>query len=82
MTFLVRDAGPGIPPEVQARMGTPFFTTKPGGVGVGLSISQKIARDHGGTLGFTSEPGRGTVFNLRLPRSPEVFSTPTPVTGP
>lgn len=65
----VRDDGPGIPPEVQARMFTPFFTTKKDGVGVGLSISQKIVKEHQGSLGFVSAAGEGTLFTLRLSRA-------------
>ncbi|HEV8360889.1 MAG TPA: ATP-binding protein [Candidatus Thermoplasmatota archaeon] len=67
----VRDDGPGIPAEVQAKLFTPFFTTKKEGVGLGLSISRRIAEDHGGTLTFTSAPGRGTEFALRLPAAPD-----------
>lgn len=63
----VRDNGPGIPPEVQGKLFTPFFTTKTDGVGMGLSISQKIVREHHGRLGFVSAPGAGTLFTMRLP---------------
>jgi two-component system sensor histidine kinase HydH len=69
VVFQVSDSGPGIPPEVRAKLFTPFFTTKVDGVGLGLSISQKIAREHGGSLTFTTAPGEGTVFTLRLPRT-------------
>jgi len=67
----VEDSGPGIPPEVQARLFEPFFTTKsPGeGTGLGLEICRKNAELHGGRIRFESEPGR-TVFTVRLPRRP------------
>jgi len=65
----IADTGPGIPPHVQARMFTPFFTTKPIGVGtgLGLAISHRIITQLGGTLTFTSEPGKGTEFRVTLP---------------
>jgi len=65
----VADDGKGMPPEVQARVFEPFFSTKEGGrgVGLGLSIVQGIVARHGGTIDVTSEPGRGTTFAVRLP---------------
>lgn len=63
----VVDNGPGIPPEAQRRMFTPFFTTKKQGTGLGLSISHQIVARHGGELAFTSEVGTGTTFRVRLP---------------
>ena len=64
----VEDDGPGIPPEIQPKVFTLFFTTKPmgQGSGQGLSTAYGIVRRHGGTLDFRSEPGR-TVFTVRLP---------------
>jgi signal transduction histidine kinase len=66
----VEDDGPGIPPEIQPKVFTLFFTTKPmgQGSGQGLSTAYGIVRRHGGTLDFRSEPGR-TVFTARLPLS-------------
>jgi len=63
----VADNGPGISPEVHAKLFTPFFSRKPGGTGLGLSIARNIARRHGGDLTFDSEEGRGSVFHLTLP---------------
>ena len=65
----VRDEGVGIPAENISQIMDPLFTTKreKGGTGLGLSVSQRIAREHGGDLLFTSEPGRGTVAYLHLP---------------
>jgi signal transduction histidine kinase len=63
------DNGPGIPPEVQARMFEPFFTTKGVGTGTGLGlvISNRIVGDrHGGEIEFESKPGE-TRFKVRLP---------------
>jgi signal transduction histidine kinase len=67
MTMIaVADDGPGIPPEVAGRLGEPFFTTKPRGTGLGLSIVREVAREHGGDLTWTSKPGSGTEFVLRI----------------
>jgi PAS domain S-box-containing protein len=67
----VRDTGPGMTPEVQARAFDPFFTTKPVGVGtgLGLSICHGIIAALGGTITVESEPGRGTVLRVVLPAS-------------
>jgi len=65
----VRDTGTGLSPEAQQRIFTPFFTTKPAGkgTGLGLSVSQRIVKQHGGDVRAESEPGRGTVFLVRIP---------------
>jgi signal transduction histidine kinase len=65
----VRDEGCGKSIEERRRIMEPFFTTKldSGGTGLGLSICQSIVREHQGTLEFTSEPGRGSTFLVRLP---------------
>jgi signal transduction histidine kinase len=67
----VRDEGVGIPPETLPRIFDPFFTTKePGkGTGLGLSVSLGIVRKFGGDIQVTSEPGRGTVVHVCLPRA-------------
>ena len=66
----VSDTGPGIPPDVRERLFLPFFTTKPGGTGLGLPISYRIVRDHGGLLEVTTEPGAGATFSVLLPAAP------------
>lgn len=63
----VEDDGPGIPPDVAARLFTPFYTTKRNGTGLGLNVSRRIAQEHGGTLAFSSQLGKGATFVLRLP---------------
>ena len=68
------DDGPGIPPEVQARMFEPFFTTKSVGVGTGLGLvisSRIIGNRHGGEIEFESRPGE-TRFKVRLPFNREL----------
>lgn len=65
----VRDTGRGLTPEAQARIFTPFFTTKPSGqgTGLGLSVSQRIVKQHAGEIYVETEPGIGTVFVVRIP---------------
>jgi signal transduction histidine kinase/HAMP domain-containing protein len=68
----VRDNGIGMPPEIRAKLFTPFFTTKPTGegTGLGLSISYDIVvQEHGGTITVDSQPREFTEFTLRLPRA-------------
>jgi two-component system, NtrC family, sensor kinase len=62
----------GIDPAIQGKVFDPFFTTKPVGQGTGLGISMSygIIKDHGGSIDFESEPGRGTRFTLVVPFSP------------
>ena len=62
----VRDTGPGIAPEIAAKLFQPFMTTKRQGMGVGLSISRTIVEAHGGRLWAEPNPGGGTVFFLTL----------------
>lgn len=63
----VSDTGPGIPPESLERIFRPFFTTKRGGTGLGLSLCRRIISQHGGTLTAESEVGKGSRFLIRLP---------------
>ena len=63
----VADDGPGMPPEVLARAFEPFRTTKPGGTGLGLATSRRIAVAHGGSLVAENAPRGGAVFRLTLP---------------
>jgi PAS domain S-box-containing protein len=65
----VEDEGTGIPSEILSHITEPFYTTKAhsGGLGLGLSISLKIVKEHGGTLTFTSESGKGTKAEIVLP---------------
>ena len=63
----VSDTGAGIPPESLERIFRPFYTTKRGGTGLGLSLCRRIIRQHGGTLTVESKPGKGSRFIIRLP---------------
>ena len=78
-----RDNGVGISPEVQSKLFTPFFTTKPTGegTGLGLSISYDIVtQQHGGTITVDSRPGEFTEFTVRLPRKLQA-AEPAAATG-
>jgi two-component system, LuxR family, sensor histidine kinase DctS len=57
--FSVIDAGPGIAPDVAQRLFTPFFTTKPEGMGLGLSLCRTVIEQHGGAMDFENRPPRG-----------------------
>jgi signal transduction histidine kinase len=63
----VRDNGCGIPREHQERVFTPFFSTKSQGTGLGLSLVQRIVREHEGVLQLASEPSQGTTITIFLP---------------
>lgn len=69
VTLIVTDTGMGMPPEVQARIFDPFYTTKGHGTGLGLATVQNVVMHAGGSIAVESEPGRGTAFTIRLPRS-------------
>ncbi len=74
----VRDTGEGIPTEALPRIFERFYQldqARRGGVGLGLSIAYEIVRAHGGTLTAHSEPGKGSVFVVKLPRSPDEAPT-------
>ena len=65
----ISDTGIGIAPEDVDRILRPFFSTRARGSGLGLSITQRIVRAHGGSLTFQSDPATGTVFTIHLPRT-------------
>ena len=63
----VRDSGPGVDPEHREHIFKPFFTTKPSGTGMGLSICRSIINAHGGRLWVEANEPRGAVFQFTLP---------------
>jgi two-component system, LuxR family, sensor histidine kinase DctS len=65
--FSVADLGPGIPPEIQRQLFTPFFTTKSEGMGLGLSLCRTVVEQHGGSLRFEPNHPQGTIFRFTLP---------------
>jgi signal transduction histidine kinase len=78
----VTDNGPGVPPEKQAEIFRPFVSTKGSrGTGLGLAVSRKILREHGGDIVLRSEVGVGSTFALRLPlRAAAVQESPNSMT--
>jgi polar amino acid transport system substrate-binding protein len=72
-TVIVQDEGCGIPKQILPHLTDPFFTTKreSGGTGLGLSVSARIVREHGGELRFESAPGEGATVTLALPAALE-----------
>ncbi len=66
----IRDSGIGIPPEERKRIFSLFYTTKPGGTGIGLAMVFRVVQLHDGAIDFTSEVNRGTTFRITLPAGP------------
>ena len=69
----VSDTGTGISEEITSRLFQPFVTSKPGGMGIGLSISKRIIESHGGEISARQNPDGGTTFAFTLPAIPEEF---------
>jgi two-component system sensor kinase FixL len=64
----IRDTGPGLPPQVRAKLFQPFVTPKEKGMGIGLTICQSIMEAHGGNIQAPAiGEGSGAVFRIRLP---------------
>jgi signal transduction histidine kinase len=70
----IRDTGRGIPPEHRQRIFQLFFTTRPGGSGIGLASAFRTVQFHNGSIDFESEVGRGTTFRIRLPLARQMES--------
>jgi len=80
-----KDTGVGMSDEQLAHLFEPYRTTKEKGTGLGLMITARIVRDHGGSISVESEPGRGTEFTVRLPRLERrvrALGQPTEATAP
>ena len=67
VALAVTDSGPGIPAERRRRVFEPFYSGKPNGTGLGLTIAERIVAAHGGRIEIDSEPGRGTRVTLLFP---------------
>lgn len=67
ITLSIQDNGNGMDADTVSRLFDPFFTTKEEGTGLGLSVSYRIIRNHGGKIDVRSKPGEGTTFFIRLP---------------
>ena len=66
--IVVRDTGRGMPASTLSRIGTPFFTTREDGTGLGVVLARSVIAQHGGSLRYESEPGKGTRVRVALPR--------------
>jgi two-component system sensor kinase FixL len=73
LELMVADSGPGIAEELRPRLFEPFLTTKPGGMGLGLSICKSIVEAHGGRIGYspTQSGGAAFAFTLQVPAAAE-----------
>ena len=78
LRLIISDTGVGIPPENLDRLFDTFFTTKETGTGLGLTITRRILREHGGEIQVRSQMGRGTTFTILLPGYPEPALTLVP----
>ena len=67
LTLSIQDTGEGISPHDAPKIFVPFFTTKPGGLGLGLTVCKRYVEALGGTLTVTSELGRGSCFTVTVP---------------
>jgi signal transduction histidine kinase len=67
LVVAISDTGPGVAEDLRERIFYPFFTTKPGGSGVGLANAQKVVASHGGAIELETRAGEGATFRVRLP---------------
>lgn len=70
LAVAIADTGEGMSPEEVDRLFEPFYTTKPRGTGLGLTIVARLIEQNGGQVAVSSEKGRGSTFTIRLPASP------------
>ena len=63
---MIRDHGPGIPPELEDRIFDPYCTGKEGGTGLGLALAKQTVELHNGSIGVEATPGGGATFIMRL----------------
>ncbi|HKO49704.1 MAG TPA: ATP-binding protein [Polyangiaceae bacterium] len=78
VAIVVSDNGPGLSPEMRARLFEPYATNKPGGTGLGLAIAQRIVLEHGGEIAYSESPDGGATFSVELPVSGPSFLQEAP----
>ena len=79
--IVVEDNGRGMTPQALERIGTPYFTTRPGGTGLGVHLARGVVAQHGGTMDYRSTEGRGTTVSIVLPRRPPALANPLVTEG-
>lgn len=67
VTLQVSDTGTGVPEPLREKIFQPFFSSKASGLGLGLALARQLVEANGGTIGFQTRNGQGTVFEVRLP---------------
>lgn len=72
LLLCVRDQGPGVPPELRERIFEPFYSARPDGAGLGLSVVRRLTRDLNWTVGVDDADGGGAAFHLRVPVAAQV----------
>jgi signal transduction histidine kinase len=80
-SITIRDTGRGMMPETLAKMGTPFFTTREGGTGLGVVLARSVIIQHGGEIHYASEVGHGTTVTVKLPDKPKEGDAAGPVSS-
>jgi len=80
--LVIRDNGPGVPPEMRDRLFEPYATSKPEGTGLGLAIAERIAVEHGGDIVYSDTPGGGAVFTVSLPVAGPALLAEAPSSAP
>lgn len=78
----IRDYGNGIPADTISRVFDPYFTTKPGASGLGLTSAYSIVQKHSGSISIESQPGRGTLVTVDLPACKATLPAPLPARSP
>lgn len=78
----IRDDGPGMTKDVIERAFDPYFTTKPTGTGLGLSVTRGIVEEHGGTIEISSAEGQGCQVLITMPLEPGIVARAEPEPGP
>ncbi|HSD88768.1 MAG TPA: HAMP domain-containing sensor histidine kinase [Kofleriaceae bacterium] len=82
VTLEVKDTGRGIAAEDLERLGTSFFTTRPNGTGLGVVLAQGVIAQHGGSLSYSSTPGKGTTATVTLPGKTTAPESTSPEPAP